>query len=137
MHTTVQRLWKLLTSLKLTIVCLGALMVLVIVCTLAQVDLGGFEAVRRTMYSFAVWAHIPGTSRRIPVFPGGATVGLVLLVNLVAAQVGRLQLKWNKLGIWITHAGLVLMFVGQFLTGMFQVEMRLPIEVGQTADYLE
>jgi ResB-like family len=129
--------WKALLSLKLTIVTLVALMVLVIGCTLAQVDLGSFEAVHRFMYSFFIWAHLPGTHYRVPVFPGGALVGLVLLANLVVAQLGRLQLKWSKSGIWITHAGLVLMFAGQFVTGMMQVEMRLPFEVGQTASYIE
>jgi hypothetical protein len=89
------------------------------------------------MNCFVVWAHIPGTSRRIPVFPGGALVGLVLLVNLVAAQLGRLQLKWSKSGIWIIHAGLVLLLAGQFITGLLQTEMRLPIEEGETANFLE
>ena len=129
--------WKVLTSLKLTIVSLGALMVLVVGCTLAQVDLGSFQAVHRFMYSFVLWAHVPGTHFKIPVFPGGALVGLVLLANLLAAQIGRLQLRWSKAGIWLTHAGLVLMFVGQFVTGMMQVEMRLPFEVGETANFLE
>jgi hypothetical protein len=129
--------WKVLTSLKLTIVALVALMILVIGCTLAQVDMGSFGAVQRFMNCFVVWAHLPGTSLRIPVFPGGALVGLVLLVNLVAAQVGRLQLKWSKSGIWIIHLGLVLLLAGQFVTGLLQVEMRLPIEEGETANYLE
>ena len=132
-----RQLWKLVTSLKLTIAALSALMVLVIGCTLAQVDLGSFGAVHRFMYTFWVWAHVPGTRYRIPVFPGGALVGLVLLVNVLAAQLGRLQLRWSKLGIWITHAGLVLLFVGQFVTGMMQVEMRLPFEVGETANAIE
>jgi hypothetical protein len=130
-------IWKVATSLKLTIVALVALMILVIGCTLAQVELGSFAAVQRFMNTFVVWAHIPGTSRRIPVFPGGALVGLVLLVNLVAAQLGRLQLKWSKSGIWIIHAGLVLLLAGQFVTGLLQVEMRLPIEEGETSNFLE
>jgi ResB-like family len=129
--------WKALTSLKLTIVALVALMILVIGCTLAQVDLGSFAAVQRFMNCFVVWAHLPGTTRRIPVFPGGALVGLVLLLNLVAAQVSRLQLKWSKSGIWIIHAGLVLLLAGQFVTGLLQTEMRLPIEVGETSNFLE
>jgi len=129
--------WKVITSLKLTIVALGALMILVIACTLSQVELGSFGAVQRYMNSFVVWAHIPGTARRVPVAPGGALVGLVLLVNLVAAQLGRLQLKWTKLGIWIIHAGLVLLLAGQFVTGLLQVEMRLAIEQGETANYIE
>jgi hypothetical protein len=133
----IDRVWKVLSSLKLTIVALVALMILVMGCTLAQVDLGSFGAVQRFMNTFVVWAHLPGTTRRIPVFPGGALVGLVLLVNLVAAQIGRLQLKWSKSGIWIIHAGLVLLLAGQFITGMLQVEMRMPIDEGETSNFLE
>ena len=86
-------LWKALASLKLTIVSLMALMVLVIGCTLAQVDLGSFAAVHRFMYAFFLWVHVPGTHYKVPVFPGGALVGLVLLANLLVAQIGRLQLR--------------------------------------------
>jgi len=132
-----RQIWKVLSSLKLTIVALGALMVLVVACTLAQVELGSFGAVRRYMYAFVIWAHVPGTTRRIPVFPGGALVGIVLMVNLIVAQVGRLQLRWSKAGIWIIHAGLVLLLAGQFATGLLQVEMRMGIEEGQTANYVE
>ncbi len=137
MPKSVQRVWKVLKSLELTIVGLVALMVLVIWCTLAQVDLGSYMAVRQTMRTIFVWWHVPGTHRRIPVFPGGALVGGVLMVNLVAAQLGRLVLTWKKLGIWIIHLGLILLFIGEFVTGLFQVEMRMAIEEGETSNFIE
>ena len=74
---------------------------------------------------------------RIPIFPGGALVGLVLMVNLVAAQGRRLELSARKAGIWIVHAGLILLFVGEFITGGYQVDARLVFEEGQTANYVE
>jgi hypothetical protein len=133
----IRSLWDAITSLKLTIVCLAALMVLVFACTLAQVNLGTFGAVALFMRAWLVWWDVPGTALRIPVFPGGALVGLVLLVNLVAAQGRRLELSWRKAGLWITHAGLILLFVGEFVTAVFQKDMQLAIEVGQTAEYVE
>jgi hypothetical protein len=87
--------------------------------------------------SLAVFWDVPGTRWSIPVFPGGALVGLVLGVNLIAAQVKRLVLSWRKAGLWVVHAGLILLFAGEFVTGLFQVEMRLPIEEGQTVGHLE
>ncbi|HYQ80795.1 MAG TPA: hypothetical protein VEP68_04800, partial [Anaeromyxobacteraceae bacterium] len=129
--------WDVLTSLKLTIVCLAALMVLVVSCTLAQVSMGTFGAVEEFMRTWLVWWHVPGTEFAVAVFPGGAMVGLVLMVNLVAAQLRRLELSWRKAGIWITHAGLILLFVGEFVAGMFQVETQLAIEEGQTRNYVE
>ncbi len=55
-------LLDVVSSLKLTIVCLAALMVLVVACTLAQVHLGTFGAVAKYMRSWLVWWDIPGTS---------------------------------------------------------------------------
>src|SRR3990172_11376564 len=122
------RLWDAMTSLKLTIGCLAALMVLVVACTLAQVELGTLGAVNRYIRSFVVWWQLPGSSWSIAVFPGGALVGLVLAVNLVAAQLRRLELSWKKTGIWIVDAGLILLVAREFVTGAFQVDSPLTIE---------
>ncbi len=133
----VATLWDALTSLKLTIVCLAALMVLVVACTLAQVNLGTFGAVNVYMRSLWVWWDVPGTSLVVPVFPGGGLVGAVLIVNLLAAQLRRLELSWRKSGLWIAHAGLILLVAGEFVTSAFQVESQLAIEQGQTLSYVE
>jgi hypothetical protein len=73
----------------------------------------------------------------VPVFPGGALVGLILMFNLVVAQVRRIELTWKKAGLWIVHAGLILLFVGEFITGVYQLDTRLAVEVGQTVDFVE
>ena len=129
------KLWDGLTSLKLTIGCLAALMILVVACTIAQVRLGTLGAVNLYMRAWFYWMQLGRLS--IPIFPGGALVGLVLMLNLVAAQGRRLELSWRKAGIWIVHAGLILLFVGEFVTGGFQVDARLVFEEGQTANYVE
>ncbi len=131
------RAWDALVSLKLAIVCLALLMGLVVACTVAQVELGTLGAVNAYIRSFLVWWKVPGTGVSIPVFPGGGLVGLVLMLNLVAAQVKRLELTWRKAGLWIIHAGLIFLFVGEFATSAFQREMQLAIEEGQTLDYIE
>ena len=137
MNKATLTIWDLLTSLKLTIVCLAILMVLVIACTLAQVSLGTWGAVEVYMRSWLVWSRLPGTHLSFPVFPGGALVGLVLMFNLVAAQLKRIELSWKKAGLWIVHAGLILLFIGEFITGVYQVDTRLAVEIGQTVDFVE
>jgi hypothetical protein len=134
MNATIKSIWDTATSLKLTILCLAALMILVVACTLAQVRLGTLGAVNLYMRSWFYWMPLGGLS--IPIFPGGATVGLVLMVNLIAAQVRRLELSWRKAGIWIVHAGLILLFVGEFVTSAFQVDARLAVEEGQTVNFI-
>ena len=132
-----RKIWRALTSLKLTIVCLVVLMVLVVACTLAQVELGTFGAVKLYIRSVFVWWQVPGYDVSLPVFPGGGLVGLVLGLNLLAAQFQRLEVSWKKAGLWVVHAGLILLFVGEFLTAMTQRDMQMSIEEGQTLNFLE
>lgn len=132
-----RRIRKGLASLELTLACLGLLMILVVLCTLAQVRLGTFRAVEVYIRSVFLWWGPPGSPIRVPVFPGGGLVGLVLLANLVAAQWSRLEPSWRKAGLWAVHLGLILLFVGEFTTGFFQAEAHIAIEEGATRDYAE
>ncbi len=135
MNRAVTQIRDAITSLKLTIGCLALLMILVVACTIAQVRLGTLGAVNLYMRSWFYWMELGNLS--IPIFPGGALVGLVLMANLIAAQGRRLELSWRKAGIWIVHAGLILLFVGEFITGGFQVDGRLVFEEGQTTNFVE
>ena len=137
MLTAKNPVMRALTSLRLTIVCLAALMILVTAATLAQVGMGTVGAVNAYMRSYLVWWNIPDSQWMIPVFPGGATVGLVLMVNLIAAQAVRLQATWSKAGLWLVHLGLILFVGGEFVSGMFQVESQMAIESGQTVNFIE
>ena len=51
MNRPTDLVWRVVTSLRLTIVCLVALMILVVACTLAQVNLGTWGAVEVYMRS--------------------------------------------------------------------------------------
>jgi hypothetical protein len=135
MNKATKKIWDLFSSLSLTITCLALLMVLVVACTLAQVRLGTFGAVNLYMRSWFYWMDLG--SLRIPIFPAGAAVGLVLLVNLVAVQVKRLQFSWAKAGLWIVHAGLILLFVGEFVTAGYQTDAQLAIEQGETKNFID
>lgn len=131
------KLWDYLTSLKLTIVCLAALLLLTLACTLAQVDLGTQGAVDAFMGTWVVWWRVPQTDLSLPVFPGGAAVGLLLILNLGAAQLRRLELTWRRSGLWIAHAGLILLVAGEFVTRIAQIDTRMAIEEGETKNYVE
>ena len=64
-----RQLIAIITSLKLTIVCLAAAMVLIFAGTIAQVHLGIWEAQQRYFQSFFVWWPPEGGGFRIPIFP--------------------------------------------------------------------
>jgi hypothetical protein len=131
------RILEALSSLKLTIATLLVLMVLVVACTLAQVSMGLLGAVNAYVRSWFVWWQVPGTAFSVAVFPGGVLAGAVLLVNLSVATLRRLEWSWRKSGLWLTHAGLILLVVGEFVSALAQVESRLSIEQGQTLNFVE
>ncbi len=130
-------LFKPLASLRLTIVCLACAMFIVFVGTLDQVQIGVYEAQLRYFKSFFLYFSLPGSEFRIPYFPGGYTLGAVLLVNLIAAHVARFKFAWKKSGILILHSGLILLLVGQLVTSLFEEESQIQLDQGQTKNYSE
>ena len=132
-----RRLLSLITSLKLTIACLAAAMALIFAGTIAQVHLGIWEAQQRYFQSLFVWWPAEGRGFRIPIFPGGHLIGGVLLVNLIAAHAKRFQWSWRKLGIHLTHAGLIIMLAGGLFTDLFAVESHMRLGWGDTKNYSE
>jgi hypothetical protein len=130
-----KKLIKLVTSLRLTVVCLAVGILVVFFGTLAQVNEGLYNAQARWFRSFFVWWSPGGAHWRIPIFPGGYLVGTVLLINLVAAHAARFQFTWKKLGIHITHAGIVLLLVGQLATDMLSQETQMKFAEGETREF--
>jgi hypothetical protein len=132
-----RKLIAIITSLKLTIICLVAAMVLIFAGTIAQVHLGIWEAQQRYFQGFFVWWPAEGRGFRVPIFPGGHLIGAVLLVNLVAAHAKRFQWAWRKFGIHLTHAGLIIMLAGGLFTDLFAVESHMRLTQGDTRNYSE
>jgi len=128
---------NVITSLKLTIVCLVAAMALIFAGTISQVHLGIWEAQQRYFQSFFVWWPAEGNGFQIPIFPGGHLIGAVLLVNLLAAHAKRFQWAWRKFGIHLTHAGLIIMLAGGLFTDLFAVESHMRLSTGDTKNYSE
>jgi hypothetical protein len=127
----------LITSLKLTIACLAAAMVLVLAGTFAQVHFGIHLVQQRYFQSLFVWWSPEGGDFKIPIFPGGYLVGGLLLINLIAAHVRRFQWTWRKLGIHLIHAGLIVMLAGGLFTDLFAVESHMRLTNGEARNYSE
>ena len=124
-------------SLWLTVVCLALALILVFAGTLAQVRLGLYATQAQFFHSLFVWWTPPGTALKIPVLPGGWLLGLVLVVNLLAAHISRFQFTRRKAGLFLIHAGLVLLLLGQFFTEIFQTESTMRLEIGESKNYSE
>src|SRR5437660_4199665 len=132
-----RKIVDLFTSLKLTIVCLAAAMALIFAGTLAQVHLGIHVVQQRYFQSWLVWWPSEGSGFKIPIFPGGHLIGAVLLINLISAHAKRCCWAWRKLGIHLTHAGLIIMLAGGLFTDLFAVESHMRLARGDTRNYSE
>jgi len=103
----------------------------------AQADEGLYNAQARYFKHWFVWG-ITMFGHRIPIgLPGGYLIGTLLLINLVAAHIKRFQLTTKKIGIQLTHAGVILLLVGQLTTDLFSRETQIRFSEGQTRSYAE
>src|SRR5580765_4405431 len=133
----VNRIVNFFTSLRLTVVCLSLALLLVFIGTLAQVDQGLYAAQNRYFRSLLIYWSPKGADWRIPVLPGGYLLGGILLVNLIAAHIKRFTLTKKKIGIFLIHAGLILLLLGQFATDFLQVESHMRLREGEAKNYSE
>jgi hypothetical protein len=139
-----------LASLRLTVVLFVLSFLLVLLGTLAQIDYGIGTVIKTYFRSFFIWVPfrvpylffvkffgLPGVQWK-PSFgfpyPGGLTLGFALMVNLVMAHILRFKLTWERSGVLITHVGLTVLLLGEFITAFFAVEGRMRIEEGETVD---
>ena len=64
-------------------------------------------------------------------------LGGLLLVNLLAAHFKRFQFSFQKFGIQLTHFGVIVMLVGQFVADEKQVESFMGFEEGEARNFTE
>jgi hypothetical protein len=134
-------LWNFLTSLRLTVVLLAFSILIVFLGTWAQVHEGLYGAQSRWFRSYLVWWNVfgavPETSRYGFPLPGGYTIGFLLLANLIAAHFKRFTWGASKVGIQLTHIGVILMLVGGLATDKLQKESHMGLLEGQSKSFTE
>lgn len=138
------KIWRIVTSIRLTVLLLGCAMALIFFATLDQVNFGIYEVQKRYFESFFVaWSYpmqwLGGRSMQwlfVPL-PGGYLLGSLLLINLVCAHFKYFIPKWNKIGIVMIHLGLFVLIVSGFVTSFFQKESQMWLTEGETSRYSE
>jgi hypothetical protein len=124
-----------LVSLKLTVALLAFGMILVFIATLDQVNLGVWAVQAKYFRSFIVYSHLGDIA--VPILPGGYLVGGLLLANLVASHLYRFGFTLRKSGIVLTHFGLILLLIGELLSGLWQRDYHMRLNEGETKNYAE
>ncbi len=131
------RIIKFFCSLRLTVTLLALGIVLVFVGTVAQANEGLYQAQERYFKDWFVWG-VSMFGYKVPIgLPGGYLIGTLLLINLTAAHIKRFQFTTKKLGIHLTHLGVILLLVGQLTTDLFSRETQLRFEEGESKSWSE
>ncbi len=140
----VKRALKVVASLKLTVALFAMAMFLILAGTLAQVHEGIWTVVDRYFRSGLVRVEfqlfVPREVARVPgaiLFPGGFAIAGALLVNLLAAHAVRFKFSTKRIGIIVTHLGIILLLVGEFVTGLAATEGNMAINEGDSSNYIE
>src|ERR1051325_4421137 len=106
----------------------------------AQVDQGVWTVVQKYFRSLLVWVPLKVVffncvDANLPIpYPGGWLIGGAMFINLLAAHAIRFKLSWARSGILLLHAGIIIMMLGELVTGLYAVEGNMFIRVGETAD---
>ena len=137
-------LFKVISSLELTVLLLGFAGLLVFFGTLDQVHYGIHLVQKRYFASFwAFWQYPlqwPGGASlywvRLPL-PGGYLLGILLLINLFSAHFRFFRPTWKKTGIVLIHSGVLLLIVSGFVSGMLKEESLMWIDEGGRSNYSE
>ena len=145
MNQSLKNLFAPLASLRLTVVLLALSMLLIYAGTWAQIDAGIWQVQKQYFHSFLTWIRFqtflprpkPGEMPVPGGFPmlGGYALGLLLLINLIAAHLVRFKLTWKRCGVILTHLGLILLLVGEGVTSGFAQESQMLIDVGASSNY--
>ena len=106
------------------------MMLLVVLGTLAQKDMGLYAAQNRYFSAWITWFWF------IPM-PGGRLTLIIILINLSFFFFKKSIWKIKKLGIVILHLGGILLLVGGGLTAMFSSEGNMVIEESAQSNHVE
>jgi hypothetical protein len=136
-----------IADLRITVALFVLSLLLVFWGTLAQQDRGTWTAVSEFFRSFFVMVpldvvflkpiirfqgHFDGA---IP-YPGGFTLGSLLLVNLLAAHAVSFKVSWKRSGILMIHTGIVVMMLSELVTYGFAREGQMVITEGDATNYV-
>jgi hypothetical protein len=106
------------------------MMMLIVLGTLAQKDMGLYAAQKRYFSAWITWFWF------IPM-PGGRLTLIIILINLSFFFFKTSIWKIKKLGIVILHLGGILLLVGGGLTAMFSSEGNMVIEESAQSNHVE
>lgn len=129
MNKVLNRIFRFLASLELTVYGLALFLILVIWGTIYQASHGLYAAQKDIFHAWIFW--LVGL---IPL-PGLILAGFVLTLNLVMALIVRIRWSWRNLGLLLIHLGIILFLAGGFLSRRLSQESYLTLAEGESAAF--
>lgn len=114
-----------LASYKLSCALFLLLMLLTYLGTITQVEKGLYQAQRQYFESFFLVHWLFGFFP-LPL-PGGYLLMMVLFVNMLLGGIVLARKGWSKLGSLITHAGILVLLAGAFVSYHYSVSGHLTL----------
>lgn len=129
------QLFRLFSSYGLAVVVLSLLLVITLLGTLSQTEIGLLDSQRKYFDSWSVIHDFHLGRAVIPVWlPGGMTLMVLLFINMACGAVIRIRKGWRTLGVLISHLAIMFMLAAGFVSFYFKTEGALPLFEGQTGD---
>tara|TARA_Y100000814_G_C12321202_1_gene398343 strand:+ start:205 stop:1323 length:1119 start_codon:yes stop_codon:yes gene_type:complete len=128
--TNINKIVKFLGNPNIFVFGIAWMIILVVVGTLAQRDIGLYQAQQLYFSNWIGWfGFIP--------FPSGRLLMLIVFFNLSFYFLRPNIFKISKLGTTITHFGALLLLFGGGITAYYSQEGRMAILEGKISNYFE
>ncbi len=131
-------LFRFFSSFGLAVVILSLLLVITLLGTLSQTEIGLLDSQRKYFDSWSVVHDFHLDRAVIPIWlPGGMTLMVLLFINMACGAVIRMRKGWRTIGVLISHLAIMFMLAAGFVSFYFKTEGALPLFEGQTGDFYQ
>ena len=135
-----KRVFDFLSGFKLASALLLLLLLLTLFGTLEQVDHGLHQTIHKyfTWKNFIVLPDLTINGKLVPIpLPGAYWVSVLLFVNMLLGGVIKMRKGWTKIGVTVSHFGILLLLLGGFVTHHFSQRGNMALYEGETSDYAQ
>lgn len=128
-------LFRFFSSFGLAVAVLSLLLIITLLGTLSQSEIGLLDSQRKYFDSWSVVHDFHLGRAVIPIWlPGGMALMVLLFINMACGAVIRMRKGWRTIGVLISHLSIMLMLAAGFVSFLYKTEGALPLFEGQTSD---
>lgn len=128
-------LFRFFSSFGLAVVILSLLLIITLLGTLSQSDIGLLDSQRKYFDSWSVVHDFHLGRAVIPLWlPGGMALMMLLFVNMACGAVIRMRKGWRTIGVLISHLSIMFMLAAGYVSFLYKTEGALPLFEGQSGD---